>query len=438
MGQNKYQIATVDNLHQLYRYGFTGTSGYCPKYSAITAKSWYTVKFNSETETKPMNFNICPAYYNWYNTGYSTADAQLFCKVISGSSSSVYDSANIPIALYYGTNQMYVFNKNDIYGQQGTTVALSGSYLLNSSNPNTVKYGCLARASLSLTAGFNLTGNLNVSCGPVYATSLSGYSDGLGADHTSIGSHTSASPSVNSPAWWLAVVGPDGLVTQYSASIVSASFTFNFSVDKTGTYYFCLIPNYIEWRTQYNQNISGYVYNGVYLYFTGTPTASLPSRSYSSNMLVRYMDISIVTTRKLTVKIYNNKSSKAKLNNIYAYYDTSTAETTAGTRCGGLSIGEVAKNSTASYSLPITIPASIINSSNGTYYVHIYCGATDVKQTWSYKFTSTGTYSSTKKDKSRVTTGIQVCRRVSTNTAQFILPNIYGSSPMSEMTFQIK
>jgi hypothetical protein len=445
MGINKYQIASISNLQSLYRYGYTTTTGtttttvsYCPKYSAITSKSWYKVTFNTESESKNPNYNICPAYYNWYNTGYGIGSADIFCKVLSGSSTSAYDSANIPIAYYYGTNQMYLFNKKDIYGQQGTSISLSGTYLMNNSNPLIIQYGCLARASLSLTAGFNLKGSLSISCNPIYTTNLSGYTDGLGADYPTVGSHVYGSPSTSSgTVWWLAVVGPGGLITSYTSNIAQPSFNYNFTVSTTGTYYFCVIPNYIQWNTQFNQYISGYVYNGVYLYFSSYATASLPTRSYSSNMLVRYMDISIVKSRTFTVKIYNNKGTQAKLDDIYAYYDTSSSETSSGAECGHLSIGNVSKNSTASYTLTLSFPASVMQSTS-KYYVHIWCGYTNSNQTWSYKWGSGGSYSSTSKGTSRVTGGMQLLRTSSTNTTNFMMPNIWGTTPLSEMTFQIK
>jgi len=439
MGINKYQIARVDDLHMLYRYGFTGTSGYCPKYSAITGKSWYKVTFNTESEYKSINFNICPAYYNWYSTGYGRGQADMFCKILSGTNTSTYDETNIPVPYYYGTNTMYLFNKNTTYNQ-GETIKLHGAYLLNlsSPDPDMIKWGCLARASLSLTAGYNVSGSLSINCNPIYTTSLSGYSDGLGADHTSTASHIYGTPSViDTVAWWLVIISPGGFVYATSTSASNGSISYNFNVDTTGTHYLCLIPSIIEWQTQYNSNISGSHYNGVYLYVSSNPYVSLPNRSYSSNMLVRYMDISIVSSRTLTVKVYNNKGTAAKLDNIYAYYDTSTTETTAGTQCGHLSIGNVSKNSTASFTLTLSFPTTVM-ASTAKYYVHIHCGSTNSKQTWSYKLGPSGSYSSTSNGYSRVTQGIQLFRTSSTDTSATIMPNIFCTSTMSEMTFQIK
>ena len=436
MGTAKYQITRVDDLHGLYRYGFTGTSGYCPTYSAITAKSWYKVKFNTETTYPTMTFSECPAYKSYY-TGVQTYGQHVYL-YYNGNPSSYP-----PIPYYIGTNYMCLFDRTASSQKYGNNIILSGLHITTSGDTaQRVLKGCLFKANVSLTGGFTHTGTISFSFNPIFTSSLSGYEDGGGADYTSYAAHTYNSTASGSGTAWYLYVFLSSNTTEwvyYNTSSSYGNITFSYTVPSTGTYYFCLVPGNLYCNTQYSAaayNALGYLYHGLYFYISPNQTMTLPNRSYSSTMLVRHMDISIVNTRTLTVKVYNNKGTQAKLDSIKAYYDTSTSETTSGTQCGSLSIGNVSSHSTASYSLSITIPASIINTTS-KYYVHIYCGATNSTQTWSYKFGS-GTYSSTTKVTSRVTTGIQVCRTVSTNTAQYILPNIFGSSPMSEMTFQIK
>lgn len=369
MGIANTQIATRQNVNSKRLGAFvTGTNGGTYMKKCTTKKAVTDIEYLKATDRK-KTANIL---FESNKYGCFTA-RQNSMSITQGSTSSEYVNAREHVYIKHHSSQYsvaYVNMQYDAYSSESTTVQLTSKWPSTSSNDN---YENVALFSKRLT---------NIPTNTIITINSTGFVQGNVSDMSfSGGTGDVSSYSPNSSRIYMGVVVTDDtgyVIASKSPAIyysdINDSFSFS-STSSTINIYFIFTEIYVVFYPS-----EGY-YTGLDLNFAVSTEyyASYYNQTYK---LVQYQDIAMNGgTFPCACYIYNNKSSKARLDYVKARISLTSA-VAQGTwiDIGSVNPGTVNRNSTWAGTIICTLPASIDLSKQ--YYFYVECGYTDANQNW--------------------------------------------------------
>lgn len=357
MGTANKQIATQSNVAlKRINPGYTGTM--CVTKSDITPIEFLEAK--NRTSNTSASFNAINSYFGWND--------DIVMSVRHGSVS---------------TND--TITNSDCYYSNGEISCISNDYI--SPNTSTLTYveygstwpGTAAQAKYYAISKRTFTVPIGQSINLNYEFYLYGaQSSSIGGDVTTI--------TPNNYSWKIGIIITDSSDT-YVISTLTPGSTYGYSY--TGTLTFT--SNYSSINVYV---ITPYIYMSYYprstYYYNGFKINSSMTLVYNESYYdqtykcVQYQDINHPTDKTFTVYygIWNNKSSNAQLDKVYAQIKKTTESswTTIGTK----SVGNVNKSTTGSFTC--TLPTNF--DPTAQYDFRMCCGETRYNQDWYYRWGS--------------------------------------------------
>lgn len=369
MGIANTQIATRQNVNSKRLGAFvTGTNGGTYMKKCVTKKAVTDIEYLKATDRK----NTANILFDTNEYGNFVA-GQNSMSITQGSTSSEYVNAREHVYIdHYGSQYSVAYVNMEYYAHssESTTVQLTSKWPGTSSNDN---YENVALFSKRLT---------NIPTNTFITINSTGFVNGNVSDSSfSGGTGDVSSYSPNSSRIYMGVVVTDDtgyVIASKSPAIyysdINDSFSFS-STSSTINIYFIFTEIYVVF----------YPSEG---YYTGLDLTIAVSMEYYASYynqtykLVQYQDIAMKGgTFPCACYIYNNKSSKARLDYVKARISlTSTVTQGTWTDIGSVNPGTVDRNSTWAGTIICTLPASIDLSKQ--YYFYVECGYTDANQNW--------------------------------------------------------
>ena len=374
MGIANTQIATRQNVNSKRLGAFvTGTNGGTYMQKCTTKKAVTDIEYLKETDRKKTaNILFESNKYGCFTAGQNSMS------ITQGSTSSEYVNAREHVYIEHHSSQYsvaYVNMQYDAHSSESTTesttVQLTSKWPSTSSNDN---YENVALFSKRLT---------NIPTNTIITINFTGFVQGNVSDMSfSGGTGDVSSYSPNSSSIYMGIVVTDDtgdvIASKSPVNYVNVDINDSFSFSSTSStinIYFIFTEIYVVFYPS-----EGY-YTGLDLNFAVSTEyyASYYNQTYK---LVQYQDIAMNGgTFPCACYIYNNKSSKARLDYVKARISLTSA-VAQGTwiDIGSVNPGTVNRNSTWAGTIICTLPASIDLSKQ--YYFYVECGYTDANQNW--------------------------------------------------------